>query len=276
MVVQLKKDLFQGNKRGRLKQALSEASDHELQTLRYEVSIRQERVAQLELEHFDTRAGLAVFEREMDDRLGLLKRQIERLEHKIEEARRQAARRAQWGDRADSPDIPEDVVDQFRRSWRRNDKDPSSPPLKSPVNEATKEELKTLYRNLAKRFHPDLALDPDEKAWREERMAEVNAAYTELNKAALETLVDKSDWSPKVAVLSRDEEVSELHSEIRRLDGLITDLERNLLELINSDTVKLMLEASSARRAGWDLLGQMENDLLAQIGALQNNLSAFS
>jgi len=100
---QLRKDLFQGNKRGRLKQALSEASDHELQTLRYEVSIRQEKVAQLELELFDTRADLTVFEREMEDRLGLLKRQIERLEVKIEEARRQAARRAQWGDRADSP-----------------------------------------------------------------------------------------------------------------------------------------------------------------------------
>jgi len=148
--------------------------------------------------------------------------------------------------------------------------------LKRKIDEATKEELKTLYRNLAKRFHPDLARDPEEKAWREERMAEVNVAYAELNMTALEALVDKSDWSPKAVVQSRDEEVSELHSEIRRLDGLIADLERNLLEMINSDTVKLMLEVSSARREGWDLLGHMENNLLAQISALQNNLSAFS
>jgi hypothetical protein len=272
----LRKDLFKRNRRGRLKQALSEASDYELQTLRNEVSLRQEEVAQLELEFFDTRADLTVFEREMEDRLGLLKRQIKRLEDKLETAKRQAARRAQWGDRADSPDIPEDVVDQFRKTWRRQEKDASPHPLERKVDEATKEELKTLYRNLAKRFHPDLAIDPEEKAWREERMAEVNAAYAEMDMTALEALVGKSDWAPKPSVRSRDEEVAELRAEIKRLDELIEDLERNLRELINSDTVKLMLEVSSARRAGWDLLGKMENDLLARISALQHELSTYS
>jgi hypothetical protein len=274
--VKLRKDLFKSNRRGRLKQALSEAGDQELQTLRYEVSIRQERVAQLQLELFDTRADLTVFKREIEDRLGLLERQIKRLEDKLEGARRQAARRAQWGDRADSPDIPEDVVDQFHRTWRREDKSPSSSPLKSKIDDATKEELKTLYRSLAKRFHPDLARDPEEKAWREERMAEVNAAYAELNMAALEALIDKADWSPKPSVQSRDGEVAGLYSEITRLDKLIDELDRALRELINSDTVKLMLEVSSARREGWDLLGQMENDLMAQISSLQNQLAEFS
>ena len=272
----LRKDLFKRNRRGRLKQALSEASDYELQTLRNEVSVRQEKVAQLELEFFDTRADLTVFEREMEDRLGLLKRQIKRLEDKLESAKRQAARRAQWGDRVDSPDIPEDVVDQFRKTWRRHESDASPPILEKKIDEATKEELKTLYRSLAKRFHPDLAIDPEEKAWREERMAEVNAAYAEMDRIALEALVGKSDWSPKPSVRSRDEEVAELRAEIRRLDELIDDLERKLRELINSDTVKLMLEVSSARRAGWDLLGKMENDLLAQISALQHELSIYS
>jgi DnaJ-class molecular chaperone len=136
--------------------------------------------------------------------------------------------------------------------------------------------LKTLYRSLAKRFHPDLARDPEEKAWREERMAEVNAAYAELNMAALEALIDKEDWSPKPSVQSRDGEVAGLYSEITRLDKLIDELDRALRELINSDTVKLMLEVSSARREGWDLLGQMENDLMAQISSLQNQLAEFS
>jgi hypothetical protein len=275
-VVKLRKDLFQRNRRGRLKQALSEAGDQELQTLRQEVSIRQERVAQLELELFDTRADLTVFERDMEDRLGLLKRQIERLEVKLDDARRQAARRAQWGDRADSPDIPEDVVDQFHKRWRSDAKGSTPPPPKRKVDEATKEELKTLYRNLAKRFHPDLARDPEEKAWREERMAEVNAAYAELNMAELEALTEKSEWSPEPKVQSRDKEVAGLYKEINRLDKLLDNLERELLELINSDTVKLMLEVSSARREGWDLLGRMENDLMVQISTLQRKLAEFS
>lgn len=274
MVIQLSKSYFQGKKRRGLKQALDEAGDVELRELRTAVSVRQERVAQLELELFDTRSDVTKFEREMEGRLGLLKRQIERLEIQIADARRRAARRAQWGERADSPDIPEDVVEQFRKTWKRSGK-PSQPSKKKEVDEEIKEELKTLYRKMAKRYHPDLASDPQEKAWREEQMAKVNKAYSESNMVALLSFEEKPDWSPVVRKKSREEEIAELYSESKRLDGVITRLERDLRLLINSDTVKLMLEVSVARKAGQDLLRAMEEDLLAKVASLQRELTSI-
>jgi hypothetical protein len=271
----LKNQPFRGRKRGGLKEALSATGDFELRELRAAVSARQERVAQLELDLFDMRAEVAAFEEEMDERLGLLKRHVERLEVQIEEARRKAARRAQWGDRADSPDIPEDVVEQFRKTWKRSDR-PSRPTPKKQVNEATKEELKTIYRQLAKRFHPDLVTDPEEKKWREKQMAKVNQAYSESDIAGLLAFDENIEWTPAPPRKTRVDEVTALSSEIKRLDRVIDGLERDLRELINSETVKLMLDASVARKVGQDLLRVMEKELLGRITSLQSELDTIT
>jgi hypothetical protein len=271
-MIELNSQMFQKRRRRVLKQALEEAGDRELRELRDRIASRQERIAQLELELFDTRADLARFEHEMEGRLGVLKIHIAKLEHRVEAAKRSAARRAQWGDRADSPDVPEDVVEQFRRRWKQSNRPKPEPP-KKPLDEASKEEFKSMFRSLAKRFHPDLARNPEEKQWREERMAEVNMAYAELDMSALKTMAEVPDWSPEVTQKSREQEITELHIEIQRLDDVITNLERTLRELINSDTVKLMLDVSIARNEGRDLLGHIESELLAKIASLEKELA---
>jgi hypothetical protein len=271
----VKNQPFRGRRHGGLKRALFGSDDYGLRELQAAISARQERVAELELELFDMRAEVAAFEQEMEDRLGLLKRHIERLEKQIEEARRQAARRAQWGDRADSPDVPEDVVEQFRKTWTRSEK-PEQPIPKKPVNEATKEELKSIYRQLAKRFHPDLVTDPEEKKWREVQMARVNQAYSESDVAALLSFEENEEWTPIPSRKSQEDEITALSAEVKRLDGVIDDLERELRELINSETVKWMLDVSVARKAGQDLLRAVEKELMERIATLQNELESFT
>jgi predicted nucleic acid-binding Zn-ribbon protein len=275
MVIVVKNHTFRGRRRGGLKQALFGTGDDELRELQAAISARQERVAELELELFDMRSEVAAFEREMEDRLGLLKRHIERLEKQIEEARRQAARRAQWGDRADSPDVPEDVVEQFRKTWTRSDK-PSEPTPKKQVNEATKEELKSIYRQLAKRYHPDLVTDPEEKKWREVQMARVNQAYSESDVAALLSFEGDVEWTPIPSHKSREDEITELSAEVKRLDRVIDGLERELRELINSETVRWMLDVSVARKAGQDLLRAVEKELMERISVLQRELESIT
>jgi hypothetical protein len=275
MVDFVRNQTFRGRKRGGLKQALYGSGNDDLRQLQAAISERQERIAQLELELFDMRAEVAEFEHELEGRIGLLKRRIERLEKQIEEARRQAARRAQWGDRADSPDIPEDVVEQFRKTWKRSDKPPQPPPRKK-VNQATKEELKTIYRKLAKRFHPDLVTDLEEKKWREAQMAKVNQAYSESDVAALLSFDEKVEWTPIPSQISQEDDLTTLRNEIQRLDGVIAGLERDLRELINSETVKWMLDVSMARKAGQDLLRETEKDLLARVTQLQTELASIT
>jgi hypothetical protein len=266
--------MFKSNRRRGLKQAIDEASDRELRELREELAKRQERVAGLEFELFETRGDLTRFERELDDRLGELKRQLQDIEMQLSEARRRAERRAQWGGRLETSDIPEDVVDQFRRRWRREEK--TIPPQpKKQLDEATKEEFRGLYRCLAKRFHPDLATNPNEKQWRERKMAEVNEAYAEQDLRSLQSIAEESGWQPENLPITRDKIMCDLYSEIRRLDQVILSLEDQLNQLVHSATVKLMLDVRFARREGRDLLGEMAKDLMARIALVMSELSSL-
>lgn len=264
--------MFQRKKRHSLQQALRKASDPELQDLERQVKERQERVARLELELSDTRSELARFEHELNRRLGPLQRRLEELEKQIDETRRRVERRAQWGDRADAPDTPEDVVEQFRKTWTKKEPPPKPPPVKQ-VSASTKAELKKLFRALAKRFHPDLATDPKEKRWRAELMAKVNEAYAAQDIAALRALEDKPDWDKAAPVKTKAQIMADMRREIRRLDGVIATLQRTLQQLSISHTVKLMLDVSMARRAGKDLLAEMAVDLQSEITIMETELA---
>jgi hypothetical protein len=267
--------MFQRRSRRSLKQAIDQAGDSELRELQFDVQERQERIAQLEFEILDTNAELGRFEHEFEARVGVLERQAQDLEADLEQARFKAARRAQWGDRADSPDMHVDVLEQYRRAWTPKEKPPEPPPEES-ITEEVKAELKTLFRALAKRFHPDLVTDIKAKGWRQKIMAQVNEAYANQDVQALKALAAKED-RPEVPVQkSREQILADLRAEVRRLDGVIRTLERNLHELINSYTVKLMLDVTIAARQGRDLLEEMAKDLRNKISHLEAEITSLS
>ncbi len=266
--------MFQRRSRS-LKQAIDQAGDSELRELQLDLQERQERVAQLEFEISDTNAELGRFENELHTRVGVLERQLGDLESDLEQARFQAARRAQWGDRADSPDMHVDVLEQFRQTWTPKEKPPGPPP-EEPVSEEVKAELKTLFRALAKRFHPDLVTDPEAKRWRQKIMAQVNEAYAAQDVAALKALANKQERPEEPVQKNREQILADMRAEVRRLDRVITNLERHLNDLINSHTVKLMLEVTIAARQGRDLLEEMAQDLRKRIAHVEAEIASLS
>lgn len=266
--------MFQG-RRGSLKKALEQAGDGELRDLEEELSFSQERVAQLEFELADTRADLLRFERTYEDRLGPLESRVAELQADLEQARIKAARRAQWGDRLDEEDQPVDVLEQFRRTWTPREK-PTAPPPEPEVDEASKEQMKTIFRALAKRFHPDLVTDLKIKLWRQDIMAQINEAYAAQDMVALQKFSDRPDRPEETVEKTREEQIADLNKEIRRLDQVIRDLERTLKELINSHTVKLMLEVSIASQQGLDLLQEMAEALKREISQMEAELASLT
>jgi len=255
------------------------SGDRELDALTAALATRQERIAQLELDLLNSQTELASFNAEIEQRLGALQRRLETLEAELVEARRQASRRALWGERASSPDVPEDVIAQYQRLWGRDTRDTApaaSAATPAPVNEA---ELKSLYRALAKRFHPDLASDPSEKPWREEMMGRVNEAYRAQDLAALGRLANEQPEPPRPpaapAPKTRAQVLAEMQAEIDRLDELATTLEQQLDELAKSPAVQLKLEALWARRAGGDLLADMGRQLQSEIARAEKELASL-
>lgn len=255
-----------------LSDTIRDATDPNIRSLRAELSARQERVAELELELFDLRVSLAEFERELEARVRPLERHLAELKAELAQARRRAERRGQWGERADDEDTP-DVVRQFERAWTPRTSEAEA--ARSPATPTTDgSALKNLYRELAKRFHPDLTTDADEKRWREERMAEINQAYEAKDLGALQHLQAQPDRQPPEVRKSTAEVTTELQAEIIRLDGLIAGLQRELSELASSELAKLQLSASMARQSGQDLLGQLSRDLELEIAHVTAELAA--
>lgn len=72
---------------------------------------------------------------------------------------------------------------------------------------ATRDEIRTAYRDLARRWHPDRFLPGPERDWANERMAKINAAY----RLCLDGLKDA-----RLAVDSEDEA-------LRQVQALIDD-----------------------------------------------------
>ena len=267
--------MFQRKSRRSLKQAIDQAGDSELRELQLDISERQERIAQLEFELSDTNADLGRFEHEFELRVGILEQQLQNLEADLEQARFQAARKAQWGERADSPDMHVDVLEQFRRTWAPREKPPEPPP-EQPITEEMKAELKTQFRSLAKRFHPDLVTDPEAKRWRQKIMAQVNEAYAAQDVRALKTLGEKQERPEAPVQKSREQILADMRAEVRRLDGVIRNLEHTLQELINSHTVQLMLEVTITARQGRDLLAEMASSLRTKIADIEADIAALS
>jgi hypothetical protein len=107
-------------------------------------------------------------------------------------------------------------------------------------------------------------------------MAQVNEAYANQDVQALKALAAKEDRPEAPAQKSREQILVDLRAEVRRLDGVIRTLERNLHELINSYTVKLMLDVTIAARQGRDLLEEMAKDLRNKISHLEAEIASLS
>ncbi|MDX1600969.1 MAG: hypothetical protein R3191_05595 [Anaerolineales bacterium] len=263
--------MFRRRNSGALQRAIQRSRDPELAELYDALADRRERVAALELELFEARAELAQFMAQVEKRLGPLEARVEELDRKLEAARREASLEAQWGDRARRGDIPIDVLEQFKKTWRRSATQADVKP-KRKVDEKSKDEIKRLYRALAKRFHPDLTVDPEHKKYCKEIMAEVNAAYARGDVAKLRELMNKPARPEPEEEKSRQQVLVELRREVRRLDGVIRQLENALDRLARSHEVQLMLEASMARSEGRDLLREMAADLRRDIAEKEAEL----
>jgi hypothetical protein len=69
--------------------------------------------------------------------------------------------------------------------------------------------------------------------------------------------------------------IVELREELQRLDRVVRDLESELNRLINSETVRLMLDVSIAQREGRDLLGEMAEELTVEIEQVEAEYRAL-
>src|SRR5258706_4540874 len=252
-------------------------TDPELNAYRATLARRQEIIAELELDLLNSQTELAEFNAELELRIGPIQKRLEAVQAELKDARQRASRQALWGDRANSPDIPEDVSAQYQRMWGPDLK--PAPDIAPPTaDEQLLSQLKVVYRALAKRFHPDLSPDAAEKPWREAMMGRINAAYQSQDLAALRQFAGEQNPAAAPAPAgpkTRAQILAELQAEIERLDQLAASLERRLHDLAKSPAVRLKLDAVFARRAGRDLVGELAAELKADLIRAEKELASL-
>jgi len=123
-------------------------------------------------------------------------------------------------------------------------------------------ELKSLYREVAKRVHPDLAVDQADRDKRERLMAEANLAYQRGDSDTLKRILEEYESSPEsVHGTGTAADLVRVIRQMSQLRRRLIQVEEEITSLNSSDIAKLKVRAEEADAKGRDLLAEMAGDV---------------
>lgn len=225
-------------------------------------------LAERELELATLEHRLSVFERRYARTVGVLFAELDQLEKEIaqelyrlnpEEEYRQGFQAAASKARTSREAVDDRIVQDEEKPFAPSD------------------ELKKLFRKVAKTVHPDLATDEKERAYRNSLMARANEAYKNGDMEALEQILeewehrDEADFAPRAAPSLLDQ----LEQKILQVKARIKAIERRIAELEESELYQLLIKVEQAELEGRDLLAEMAANLRDQIGGAQMLLESL-
>lgn len=246
-----------------------DSTEQEMARLRAQIAEKELLLADLESELLDLRRDLNQFKARYERRVKPIATRLEAVQAAIvelEEAHNRYLKeeyfvytpplQSEWQPPPDY--VP--VEEQYRRTWKAPQQEERAPEPQAKPRLGTlgdrESRIKRLYRQLARRYHPDLAADPADRASRNELMARINEAYTRRDIEALEALAARP-----VAGDAREPLTSlrlrELHLINDQLAQRIGALKLERANLMHSDMMRLALEEKLARSRGRDLLAEI-------------------
>lgn len=126
--------------------------------------------------------------------------------------------------------------------------------------------LKSLYRNIAKKVHPDLVVNEKERKRRTEIMAKLNEAYQNGDEQKLEQILNEWQYDPE-NVVGEDigSQIIKIIRKIAQIEKRIAAIEEETRVLKNAEIYSLMEKSKQSTQDGMDLLIQMSGYLDVQI-----------
>lgn len=220
------------------------------------------------------------FSRLHEQKLGPMYARLEELDARILEAK--AARSEDPEDRRRADEararlMPIPGVEELMNGWM--DGDGLFPeatamltdrPVRPPQRVRPSEEARKLYRELARKAHPDLAQEDKERVRREEFITRVNAAYARGSEAELRELAEEWAAGPELKrVPSAGEELYARLEWLSRRKELLTLVARELEESAIGSMLRLAPDDPDA------LLEEIAGQLKAQVSEREAELEAL-
>jgi DnaJ domain. len=153
---------------------------------------------------------------------------------------------------------------------------------KQPRETASKfkptESLKKLYRQIAKRVHPDLAVDDQERIRYQRLMAKANHAYQVGDELGLQNILRQLKKNSNIEKNNDiDQKISDklarINRQITQVKERLAIIEKELAELHGSTLYQLKLQVEASEVEGTDLLAEMAILLDQQIAIAKMNLA---
>lgn len=246
------------------KPPVEKPEDRELARKLAEQTAIEGELAERELRVANLRAELAAFERRYLHFIGARYAELDECKARLAE---HLAREQPGNDRAQQA---------AREARARADETKSAAGERSAQEprafEATSE-MKRLYRDVAKRIHPDLTSDREDRAKRQQLMAEANHAYEQGDEARLTKILSEYECSPES--VKGEGPGAELIRVIRRLSqarGRLAEIEAELQRLVRSDLNQLKDRVSEAEKFGRDVLQEMTAKVDEQIAQARSRM----
>lgn len=258
-----------------------EQTPEEREYARYlaEVETYKRQAAGLQAELQALRVALARFEAEYHARIGTRFVELDRVRLAIDEYERRITRFAD-APFADPAQVEADVAREFgsRHEEIRQDQDETRryeqvferDQERPRLDEAGEQELARLFRELARRFHPDLARTDEERGRRKPLMQRINAAFHAQDLVTLRMLQNETEIEdPAFETRSIGEKLVWAIREAARLRMVIAALNGDLIALRATDSFSLW----QRQQADKDGLERLEVDLGREITAARDRLA---
>jgi hypothetical protein len=198
----------------------------------------RDRLAELEVEHATLLAELRAFEADYLRQVGVIDVQVQEAEAKI--------LTIVW--ERSGADVDQRAAEAAAKRFHETTTAMQAVP--PPPGPPPTDDLKTLFRDAAKRMHPDLVSDPAGREHAEAFMKRLNDAYRDGDSEAIGNLVRQWETSPyAVAVAERGPAPA--------LAAAVAQAQQRVDEIRETDLAKLMEQAFMASMHGRDLLAEL-------------------
>jgi hypothetical protein len=246
----------------------------QLAHLRGQIAEAEGELVEREAELVDLRAELYAFNLEYDRRVGRTLEELSSVEEEIKKYQQRISLYRQWGPKGPPQSNYIPVEEQYRRAWQQPSTPPPPPPPQ-PIDEATEAQIKTLYRQLCHRFHPDLVADRAEQTWRTEMMQGINAAYAARSLVELQKMAEQPDRPPATQTNTDAERLVALQERLQQIECRLQEVEQEIREITDGPDMTLSLEVKLARWDGRDLLAEMAAEAESMLAQKRAELDAL-
>lgn len=233
--------------------------EEELLRKREELASVRSALAERELELADLRAQLNTFEGRYLRHVGVLYAELDDWEAKIAELEAKLSPSPTAGQRATETRKRAEETHEAAHGEASKAKDfqPSA-------------ELKSLFREAAKRLHPDFAKDEADRLLRTRLMAQVNEAYSRGDAEALWRILDEFGNSPEsMQGEGVGAELVRIIRQIHQAKKNIAAIEQELENLRASEIAQLKYDADAAQQDGRDLLDELAASVRERIASVK-------